>query len=113
MAATNGTLPCGMNAPAESLQRIAPLPIAMLSLALITVPLLVLAPEALALGFARCRSSSEVVNGENDALRRDVTRLRVEVRRLQARILPPWSASRATSSEMVRKNEVVFQFPKP
>jgi cell division protein FtsB len=87
------------------------LPIAMLSLAVVTVPLLVMAPE----GLPRLRSLQQElkdVNEENDELRRDVARLRVEVRRLQT---DPAAVERIARDElgMVRKSEVVFQFAKP
>ena len=87
------------------------LPIAMLSLAVVTVPLLVMAPE----GLPRLRSLQQELKDvaeENDELRRDVARLRIEVRRLQT---DPAAVERIARDElgMVRKSEVVFQFAKP
>ncbi len=82
----------------------------MLSLALIAVPLLVLEPE----GLPRLRalqSELETVDSENDELRRDVVRLRGEVRLLRD---DPAAIERIARGElgMVRKSEVVFQFGK-
>jgi cell division protein FtsB len=86
------------------------LPIAMLSLALIAVPVLVLEPE----GLPRLRAlQAELssVDAQNDELRRDVTRLRAEVRLLRD---DPAAIERIARGElgMVRKSEVVFQFGK-
>jgi cell division protein FtsB len=86
------------------------LPIAMLSLAIVTVPVLVLAPE----GLPRLRSLQRElldVNEENEELRRDIARLRTEVHSLQN---DPAAVERIARDElgMVRKNEVVFQFGK-
>jgi cell division protein FtsB len=83
----------------------------MLSLALVTVPVLVLAPE----GLPRLRaleSELDQVHADNQELRRDVTRLRIEVRRLRD---DPAAIERIARDElgMVRKSEVVFQFGKP
>jgi cell division protein FtsB len=82
----------------------------MLSLAIVTVPVLMLAPE----GLPRLRALQKEladVNAESDELRRDVARLRVEVRRLRE---DPAAVERIARDElgMVRKNEVVFQFGK-
>jgi cell division protein FtsB len=87
------------------------LPIAMLSLALVTVPVLVLAPE----GLPRLRTLQRELDdasSENAELRRDVRRLRIEVRRLRD---DPAAVERIARDElgMVRKNEVCFQFGKP
>jgi cell division protein FtsB len=84
------------------------LPIAMLSLALVAVPVLVLEPE----GLPRLRGLQhelDEVNTENDELRRDIARLRVESRRLRD---DPEAIERIARDElgMVRKSEVVFQF---
>jgi cell division protein FtsB len=83
----------------------------MLSLALVTVPVLVLAPE----GLPRLRALErelDQINSDNQELRRDVTRLRIEVRRLRD---DPAAIERIARDElgMVRKSEVVFQFGKP
>jgi cell division protein FtsB len=82
----------------------------MLSLALIAVPILVLEPE----GLPRLRALEtelSAVNAQNDELRRDVARLRVEVRTLRD---DPAAVERIARGElgMVRKSEVVFQFGK-
>jgi cell division protein FtsB len=83
----------------------------MLSLALVAVPVLVLAPE----GLPRLRALQrelEEVTADNQELRRNVTHLRVEVRRLRD---DPAAVERIARDElgMVRKSEVVFQFGKP
>ena len=97
-----------MSGPADLIQRT--LPIAMLSLASIAVPLLVLEPEGLPRLRGLERELDDVVAG-NDDLRRDVERLRVEVRELRD---DPGAVERIARGElgMVRKNEVVFQFAK-
>jgi cell division protein FtsB len=87
------------------------LPIAILSLALVTVPVLVLAPA----GLPRLRALQKEladVDAEKQELRRNVGRLRVEVRRLRD---DPAAVERIARDElgMVRKSEVVFQFAKP
>ncbi|MGA7122223.1 MAG: septum formation initiator family protein [Polyangiaceae bacterium] len=87
------------------------LPIAILSLALVTVPVLVLAPE----GLPRLRALQKEladVNVESQELRREIGRLRIEVRRLRE---DPAAVERIARDElgMVRKNEIVFQFAKP
>jgi cell division protein FtsB len=98
-----------MSSRPESLPRT--LPIAMLCLALVTVPVLILAPE----GLPRLRTLQnelDQVNAENEELRRNVNRLRLEVRRLRD---DPAAIERIARDElgMVRKNEVVFQFASP
>ncbi len=97
-----------MSHPGHLLERT--LPIAMLSLALIAVPVLVLEPE----GLPRLRSLEkelDQVTAENDDLRREVERLRVEVRELRD---DPAAVERIARGElgMVRRSEVVFQFAK-
>lgn len=87
------------------------LPIAILMLAVVTVPVLVLSPD----GLPRLRGLQQEldqVDAENEELARDVARLRVEVRRLRD---DPAAVERIARDElgMVRRNEVVFQFPKP
>jgi cell division protein FtsB len=84
------------------------LPIAMLTLALVAVPLLVLEPA----GLPRLRGLQkelEGVNTENAELRRDVARLRVEVGELRD---DPAAIERIARDQlgMVRKSEIVFQF---
>ncbi|MGO9832726.1 MAG: FtsB family cell division protein [Polyangiaceae bacterium] len=95
-----------VNHPTALLERT--LPIAMLSLALVAVPVLVLEPE----GLPRLRglqTELDDVTVENDELRREVDRLRVEVRELRD---DPGAVERIARGElgMVRKSEVVFQF---
>jgi cell division protein FtsB len=84
------------------------LPIGMLTLALVAVPVLVLEPA----GLPRLRALQkelDAVNAENDELRRDVVRLRVEVRDLRD---DPAAVERIARDQlgMVRKSELVFQF---
>jgi cell division protein FtsB len=80
----------------------------MLSLALVAVPVLVLEPA----GLPRLRALQKELDGvntENDELRREVGRLRVEVRELRD---DPAAVERIARDQlgMVRKSEVVFQF---
>jgi len=94
---------------ADLLQRT--LPIAILSLALVTVPVLVLAPA----GLPRLRALQKEladVDAERQELRREVGRLHIEVRQLRD---DPAAVERIARDElgMVRKSEVVFQFAKP
>jgi len=84
------------------------LPIAMLSLALVAVPVLILEPE----GLPRLRSLNkelDQVQTENDELRRTIGKLRVEVTQLRD---DPAAVERIARDElgMVRRSEVVFQF---
>jgi cell division protein FtsB len=84
------------------------LPIAMLTLALVAVPVLVLEPQ----GLPRLRGLQRELEGvrtENEALAREVARLRVEVRALRD---DPAAIERIARDQlgMVRKSEVVFQF---
>jgi cell division protein FtsB len=86
------------------------LPIAMLCLALIAVPLLVLEPA----GLPRLRGLEkelDEVTAENADSYREVERLRVEVGELRD---DPAAVERIARGElgMVRKSEVVFQFGK-
>jgi cell division protein FtsB len=86
------------------------LPIAMLCLALVAVPVLVLQPE----GLPRLRNLEKElddVTSENAESYREVERLRVEVRELRD---DPAAVERIARGElgMVRKSEVVFQFGK-
>jgi cell division protein FtsB len=94
--------------PEDFVQRT--LPIAMLSLALVAVPVLVLQPQ----GLPRLRGLQkelDQVDAENDELKRDVMRLRVEVQALRD---DPAAVERIARDElgMVRRSEVVFQFGK-
>jgi cell division protein FtsB len=82
----------------------------MLALATVAVPVLVLQPE----GLPRLRGLQrelDQVETENDELKRDVARLRVEVKQLRD---DPAAVERIARDElgMVRKSEVVFQFGK-
>ena len=97
-----------MSRPADFVQRT--LPIAMLSLSLVAVPVLVLQPQ----GLPRLRGLQrelDQVDAENDDLKRDVTRLRIEVQELRD---DPAAVERIARDElgMVRRSEVVFQFGK-
>jgi cell division protein FtsB len=94
--------------PGSLLQRT--LPIAMLTLALVAVPLLVLEPA----GLPRLESLEkelDQVSEENADLRREIARLRVEVAELRD---DPAAVERIARGElgMVRKSEIVFQFGK-
>jgi cell division protein FtsB len=84
------------------------LPIGMLSLALVAVPVLVLQPQ----GLPRLRSLQkelDEVETQNADLKREVSRLRVEVKELRD---DPAAVERIARDElgMVRRSEVVFQF---
>ena len=97
-----------MSRPGDFLQRT--LPIAMLALAGVAVPVLVLEPQ----GLPRLRALQrelDQVDAENADLRRDIGHLRVEVRELRD---DPAAVERIARDElgMVRKSEVVFQFGK-
>jgi len=87
------------------------LPIAMLCLAIVAVPVLVLEPA----GLPRLRALEHEVDdveAENRESAREVERLRVEVRELRD---DPAAVERIARGElgMVRKSEVVFQFGGP
>jgi len=80
----------------------------MLSLALVAVPVLVLQPQ----GLPRLRSLQkelDEVETQNADLKREVARLRVEVKELRD---DPAAVERIARDElgMVRRSEVVFQF---
>jgi cell division protein FtsB len=84
------------------------LPAAVLALALVSVPVLLLQPE----GLPRLRALQHElaqVRAENSDLQREVERLRVEVRQLRD---DPAAVERIARDELglVRKDEVVFQF---
>jgi cell division protein FtsB len=86
------------------------LPIGILAVALVGVPILVLAPE----GLPRMRAlEAELasVNAENATLKRDVGRLRDDVKHLQT---DPQAVERIARDQLglVRKSEIVFQFPR-
>ena len=84
------------------------LPIAILGIALVGAPLLIFEPE----GLPRMRALEKELGGvtaENAELRRDVARLRVQVRDLRD---DPAAVERIARDQLglVRKSEVVFQF---
>jgi cell division protein FtsB len=86
------------------------LPLAVLTISLIAVPVLVLEPQ----GMPRMRALEKELKGvdqENAELRRDVARLRTEVKDLREN---PAAVERIAREQLglVRKSEVVFQFDK-
>jgi len=86
------------------------LPLAVLTVSLITVPVLVLEPQ----GVPRMRGLEKEladVQNENAELRRDVTKLRTEVKELREE---PAAVEKIAREQLglVRKSEVVFQFDK-
>jgi cell division protein FtsB len=86
------------------------LPLAVLTVSLIAVPVLVLEPQ----GMPRMRALDKElkeVEAENAELRRDVARLRTEVKDLREN---PAAVERIAREQLglVRKSEVVFQFEK-
>jgi cell division protein FtsB len=86
------------------------MPVGILGVAFVTVPLLILKPE----GLPRMRSLDREltqVETENEELRRDVARLRVEVADLRDN---PAAVERIARSKLglLRKSEVVYQFGK-
>ena len=95
--------------PSSFLERT--LPIAVLALAIFGVPLLILAPAGLPRMRALERELADVT-AENEALRRSVTDLRGEVKRLRD---DPEAVERIARDELglVRTSEIVFQFPRP
>ena len=94
--------------PATFLERA--LPIGILALAIFCVPILVLAPEGLPRMRALERELSDV-RTENENLRRSVTDLRGDVKRLRD---DPAAVERIARDQLglVRKSEIVFQFPR-
>jgi len=83
---------------------------ALLAVALVGAPLMIFEPE----GLPRMRALEKelaAVNDENADLRREVARLRVEVRDLRD---DPAAVERIARDQLglVRKSEVVFQFGK-
>jgi cell division protein FtsB len=92
--------------PSETLLR--GLPLAVLAVSLISVPILLLEPQ----GLPRMRSLETELSGvqtENAELRRDVGKLRTEVKELREN---PTAVERIGREQLglVRKSEVVFQF---
>jgi cell division protein FtsB len=86
------------------------LPLAVLTISLVTVPVLVLEPQ----GIPRMRSLEKELSGvqaENAELRRDVAKLRTEVKDLRE---DPQAVERIAREQLglVRKSEIVFQFDK-
>jgi cell division protein FtsB len=86
------------------------LPLAVLTVALIAVPVLVLEPQ----GMPRMRALEKELSGvqaENAELRRDVARLRTDVKDLREN---PTAVERIAREQLglIRKSEVVFQFDK-
>jgi len=91
------------------LQRL--LPLFILGLALVAVPILIFQPE----GLPRVRALEHElagVNTENADMKREVAKLRVEVRQLRD---SPAAVERIARDQLglVRKSEVIFQFGKP
>jgi cell division protein FtsB len=86
------------------------LPLAVLTVSLVTVPVLVLEPQ----GIPRMWSLEKELAGvqaENTELRRDVAKLRTEVKDLRE---DPQAVERIAREQLglVRKSEFVFQFDK-
>jgi cell division protein FtsB len=83
---------------------------AILAVALVGAPVLILQPEGLPRMRALEKELAEV-NAENAETRRDVSRLRVQVRALRD---DPAAVERIARDQLglVRKSEVVFQFRK-
>jgi cell division protein FtsB len=86
------------------------LPMFMLATSTIAVPLLALGPE----GLPRTRALEtelSTIQNDNASLRRDIAHLRSEVQSLRE---DPSSIERIARDQlgMVRKSEVVFQFPR-
>lgn len=86
------------------------LPLAVLTVSLIAVPVLLLEPQ----GMPRMRALERElasVEEESEELRRDVARLRTEVKELRD---SPAAVERIAREQLglVRQNEVVFQFDK-
>jgi cell division protein FtsB len=92
--------------PSETLLR--GLPLAVLTVSLVSVPILVLEPQ----GLPRMRALETELGGvqsENAELRREVGKLRTEVKELRD---SPVAVERIAREQLglVRKSEVVFQF---
>lgn len=86
------------------------LPLTMLGLAVVGVPVMILAPEGLPRLRALEKELSEV-HGENQEIRRTLDELRREVQQLRD---DPAAVERIARDELglVRQTEVVFQFPR-
>jgi cell division protein FtsB len=98
-----------VHAATALLQRL--LPLFILGLALVAVPILIFQPEGLPRVRALERELAEVTS-ENADMKRDVAKLRVEVRQLRD---APAAIERIARDQLglVRKSEVVFQFGRP
>lgn len=101
-------LPCSL--PSMNDVWLRGLPLAVLTVSLIAVPVLVLEPQ----GMPRMRALDKELKGveaENAELRREVARLRTEVKDLREN---PAAVERIAREQLglVRKSEVVFQFDK-
>jgi cell division protein FtsB len=86
------------------------LPLAVLTVSLVAVPVLLLEPQ----GMPRMRALDRELKGveaESTELRRDVAKLRAEVKELREN---PAAVERIAREQLglVRKSEVVFQFDK-
>lgn len=86
------------------------LPLTMLGVAVVGVPVMILAPE----GLPRLRALEKEladVHGENQEIRRELEQLRREVEQLRD---DPAAVERIARDELglVRQTEVVFQFPR-
>ena len=95
--------------PSLFLERV--LPMAVLALAIVGVPVLALQPE----GLPRMRALEHELAGvksENVSLRSQVTQLRSDVKHLRD---DPAAVERIARDQLglVRKSEIVFQFPRP
>ena len=84
------------------------LPMGMLLLALVAVPALVLQPEGLP-RMRALRADLTAVSRENELLRRDIARLRIDVRELRDN---PAAVERIARDQLglVRRSEAVFHF---
>lgn len=85
------------------------LPLALLGVAIVSVPMLVMGEAGLP-RFRALRAELSEVEHENDRMRREVAQLRVEVDRLRD---DPEAIERIARDElgMVREGELIFQFP--
>ena len=94
--------------PSETLLR--GLPLVVLTVSLVAVPVLLLEPQGMPRMHALDKELGGVQN-ENAELRRDVARLRAEVKDLREN---PTAVERIGREQLglVRKSEIVFQFDK-
>lgn len=84
-------------------------PMALLVLAIVSVPIMVLEPQGLP-RFRSLESELREIHRDNDGLAHEVRRLDAEVRQLRS---DPEAMERIARDElgMVREGELVFQFP--